>query len=164
MCGRGDCFGDSIPAVFVCFAARSGYDISSLLPASIGFSFSWVVFCRSKFIPTNTLKSRCILPTLYLNPTSLFRHLFLSEHGDINLYIKKFSLFFLFLGIWPDRRILVTGGRNRGKIIGWVLQGNSELVKAESRPLMRSFTRDCPIMTHFQVFLFYLWTWIMINH
>lgn len=48
-------FCDSIPAVFVWFAATSGYDVSSLLPASIVFSFSWVLYWHYQFTPTNTL-------------------------------------------------------------------------------------------------------------
>ena len=65
MCGRPGGFLGNILAEIAYSFAMPGYGYASRPQASIGFSFSWVVFCRYKFIPTNTLKSRCILPTLY---------------------------------------------------------------------------------------------------
>ena len=78
MCGRPGGFLGNILAEIAYSFAMPGYGYASRPQASIGFSFSWVVFCRYKFIPTNTLKSRCILPTLYgdsvikLNKDSIF--------------------------------------------------------------------------------------------
>src|ERR1039458_2831169 len=66
MCGRPGGFLGNILAEIAYSFAMPGYGYASRPQASIGFSFSWVVFCRYKFIPTNTLKSRCILPTLYV--------------------------------------------------------------------------------------------------
>src|ERR1035438_8123746 len=91
MCGRPGGFLGNILAEIAYSFAMPGYGYASRPQASIGFSFSWVVFCRYKFIPTNTLKSRCILPTLYGRTTKSIRK---TDHSIV--LIIFFLFFFLF--------------------------------------------------------------------